>query len=113
MSAELSREEKRAAIAKACGWEICTDRLINYEWAPGHIQQVAAEWKKGELSAMKLPEYFASLDAIHEAEKVIFETEGARDSYEFWLSKVCDPFVIWHATAAQRCEAFGKTLSLW
>jgi hypothetical protein len=53
-----------------------------------------------------LPDYFTDLDAMHEAEKAIpSEFDWAR--YRTLLKNDL------HATAAQRAEAFGRTLNLW
>lgn len=57
--------------------------------------------------------YYGSLDAMHEAEKVL----NLEQQQEYWLRLCRDivplSFNAWHATAAQRSEAFLRTLNLW
>lgn len=50
------------------------------------------------------------LNAMHVAEKVL--TSGQRQAYGLQIAKLCDRST-WHATAAQRAEAFLRTLSKW
>ncbi len=65
-----------------------------------------------------IPDYFHSLDAMHDAEKVL-TTEQCE---EYWQHvndlRDFDSTRVWkycllHATAAQRAEAFGKAVNLW
>jgi hypothetical protein len=105
----MSDEEIRIAVAKLCGWEPCNDRLINYEWAPGHISQVAAEWKNGERSAMTLPDYQRDLNACAEFRKTL--TLEEREDYVWELMKRIHSRSSTHwdcadATARDHCEAF-------
>ena len=70
-----------------------------------------------------VPDYLNSIDAMHEAEKVLLSKEGNDPVYDFpWgfryaveLSKLglVGEVAKLHATAAQRAEAFLRTLSLW
>jgi hypothetical protein len=65
---------------------------------------------------MPVPDYFNDLNAVHELEKLLTPIQrfvyykavtqiiGSKDQ-EYYLNL--------HATAAQRCEAFGLTLCLW
>lgn len=111
----MTNEEKRIKIAEACGWK----------WT-GHPDQLAAtagfsmpeKWvldPAGERQFRhNIPDYFGSLDAMHDAEKRIIGL-NARLSY---ISEVAEragntAFEMMHATAAQRAEAFGKALGLW
>jgi hypothetical protein len=116
----MKPEEQRIAIAKACGWAEITftgyrhqgirpessKRYCNWNRpAPAIDVDDAREWHW-------LPDYLNSLDAMHEAEKVLrnqFNT--IEETYWRNLSHV-KPHPI-YATAAQRAEAFLKTLSLW
>jgi hypothetical protein len=71
-----------------------------------------------------IPDYLNDLNAMHEAEEIL--TIGQRgefwdvlhrmvERHEFWgddtTNDIC--FRVMHATAAQRAEAFLKTLGLW
>lgn len=74
--------------------------------------------------ARELPDYPNDLNAMHEAEKVL--TGRDSEEYALMLSRVCDgqrPDAYKHwsdiaggttsATAAQRCEAFLRTIGKW
>ena len=67
-----------------------------------------------------LPDYLNDLNAMHEAEKLL--TKKQRPFYAGELidatvaecmEQHAEVFVVAHATAAQRAEAFLKTLNLW
>jgi hypothetical protein len=106
----MNKEEQRIAIAEACGWKDCHE---SENWAAtiGTLHEV-----NGNQYAL-LADYLNDLNAMHEAEKIL--TENQLDYYAEWLkdgnssggfpSQLCH----WHATAAQRAEAFLKTLNLW
>lgn len=86
----MTTEAKRIAIAKACGWA------------------------HADVEPFAHPDYLNDLNAMHEAEKVAIR--GHRDmEYRETLERVCNEgyAAIVHATAAQRAEAFGRTLNLW
>ncbi len=96
----MSPEAQRIAIAEACGWryaEMC-------QWAP---------WVSpyDNMSYPILPDYLNDLDAMHETEKVLGSFEMPMDADT--LPAKYSPWVALNATAAQRAEAFLRTLSLW
>jgi hypothetical protein len=102
----MNPERQRIAIAEACGWRL----LTNNRWTTPH-------GKYGDI-----PDYLNDLNAMHEAEKVLkSEAECARFARELALMVkgfAHDPFLgvksyIWHATAAQRAEAFLRTIGKW
>ena len=118
MKTELTQEQKRIKIAEACGWK----------WE-ARIKGAIKVWNKPPLMVFhddELPDYFNDLNAMPEAEKVK-EMEFNAD-YVWWLGRItcesrginpdkideaeCRSMAIF-ATAAQRAEAFGKTLGLW
>ncbi len=104
----MSPEQQRIAIAEACGWKLVTD---NPEYEP--------YWEdpKGNMVAVsngvhRLPDYLNDLNAMAAAESIIIKA-GAQTIrlYEDALQKFVANIVF--ATAAQRAEAFLKTLNLW
>lgn len=119
---ELTQEEKRVLIAEAC-----------IPGLTGPYGCYSAPELSGRVNGEEwiLPDYFGSLDAMHGAEKVLTDEQQALFCYFLadpdedretirhlvdcqWLEKPCGEwFQIFHATAAQRAEAFGKTLNLW
>ena len=102
----MTEEEINIAIAESEGWL----------WVEGVIAP-ADGWKNpttGEISddPDDLPKYTEDLNAMHEAEKVLTWGQmgqycGELDDLETRASHGI------HATAAQRAEAFLKTLNLW
>lgn len=82
-------------------------------------------WKLDGRVERFIPDYLNDLNAMHEAENYI--TEDTADLYEYAinLTKISAPsvgygdyscteaFKLAHASAAQRAEAFLRTLSLW
>jgi len=94
------------------------------------VQGILSHDKHGPLFHTKTgyvrdcPDYFNDLNAVHKAESVLDKSEQGWSSYADYLEVVCgadgwpimsqlDKRRIIHATAAQRCEALGKTLNLW
>ena len=117
----MNQEKQRIAIAGACGWrhkervfEVGVQIELGGWYDPdGHFY--------GEHTS-DLPNYLNSLDAIHEAEKALFEgglalsvasPELRRELYFSQLIKVCGDHPAMSATAEQRAKAFLKTLGLW
>lgn len=117
----MTNEEKRIAIAEACGWRgISKQFLVGY--APWRTKPYSDQVKScplGELDSIPLdplPDYFNDLNAMHAAEKVLNKT--LRLFYQSHLMKlqkadlVAGFWFLIHATAAQRAEAFLRTLNL-
>jgi hypothetical protein len=109
----MNKEKQRIKIAEACGW-----KSIGY--GLGGIMIGVAP---GNSGSRRLPDYPNDLNAMHEAEKVL---EGSKvwNRYTEELGKLrhYNPVIhdlrsfaniIVSATAAQRSEAFLKTLGLW
>lgn len=102
----MSPDRQRIAIAEACGWTFCTHPCCQKYHSPD------------TGSPHELPDYPNDLNAMHEAEKVfdvkIESGDSPRYRYSRETYKVCgmetQPF---RATAAQRAEAFLRTLNLW
>jgi hypothetical protein len=105
----MTPEAQRIAIAEACGWTMIKARN-NYPPA----------WWKDDLGAHEFPpDYLNDLNAMHEAEKVLkfgewgTYTEHLIDDSYTPLGSPHLGYETCHATAAQRAEAFLKTLGLW
>jgi hypothetical protein len=111
----MSDQEINIAIAEACGWKREFDG--NHEepewyWIPPNNPDGDGE----------PPDYCNDLNAMHEAEKVLTHDQQVQFSVELgklttshlpssraaWMD-----FTIAHATAAQRREAFLRTLGKW
>ena len=121
----MNKEKQRIKIAEACGWEfkkgkanpnqtMCREPGITFDC-----------WWATDI----LPDYLNDLNAMHEAEKTL---EGIKPVYKGgWMTQFDDyegalleivqeqgnrqrrEAGCTSATAAQRAEAFLKTLGLW
>ena len=105
----MSEEEIRVAIAGACGWRVDLPAQYIKGWPPGSQDRFPRI----------VPDYANSLDLMHEAEKVLTHPADQR-AYGIELLNVVEAneqdanrFNHIHATAAQRAEAFLRTLNLW
>lgn len=88
----MTEEEINIAIATACGKKY--HKPTEEEIALGSYYQYE-------------PNYFRSLDEMHEAEKVL----TGEQAWEY--VQLLAPTGGWCATATQRTEAFLKCLNLW
>ena len=95
----MKPEQQRIAIAEACGW------------LKVHGHSVAG-----------IPDYLNDLNAMHDAEKVLFPVEvddlygsDLVKEYGDILQHLCcgNPGGIMRATASQRAEAFLRTIGKW
>jgi hypothetical protein len=119
----MKAEAQRIKIAEACGWEDIHEEkhpAITYLW--GYLR---FDGQLGEDREM-VPDYLNDLNAMHEAAEVL--TERQRSVYGNLLfikhaPEIADDdgpylksdsgFRMAQITAAQRCEAFLRTLKLW
>lgn len=107
----MTDQQIRIALAEGCGWI-----------------KVREHWEKDGQSAFlndcihyqQLPDYAKSLDAMHEAEKTLEDSENRGVSFYFeMLHKVVGSLSdnpqwrMIHATARQRAEALLRTLGKW
>jgi hypothetical protein len=119
----MTTDQQRVAIAEACGWR-CN----------GHPNQLAATvgWEfayqfvltpEGKLvTHNSIPDYIGDLNAMHEAEKVL--TQDQMIDYSRHVGKLVTShlpasraawmdFKLINSTAAQRAEAFLRTIGKW
>ncbi len=90
----MTEEAINIAICEACGRKY--HKPTDEEVARGSYYQYE-------------PNYYRSLDAMHSAERVLTSPE----TYIRELYKVCEPGPVTFSTAAQRAEAFLKTIGKW
>jgi hypothetical protein len=96
----MTPEQQRIAIAEACGW---TEMRMGASDLIGTSPDGRISWQ--------LPDYLNDLNAMHEAEKVLTKEQR----WEYIGNLGTEEAFTWtclHATAAQRAEAFLKTLNL-
>jgi hypothetical protein len=101
----MKPEEQRIAIAEACGW--AQDGPWGNHWIDpsGRAHEI---WGPG----LACPDYLNNLNAMHEAENAVIWPR--RLWYQYCLKlpgRSFDESI--GATAAQRAEAFLRTLNLW
>ena len=103
----MNSEQQRIAIAEACG-----------KWHSGWPH----EYMNQSDRLRHIPDYLNDLNAMHEAEKVL--TPDTRPEYlcqlfdaatrgRSGLYPVDENYLSHHATAAQRAEAFLRTIGKW
>ncbi len=104
----MNPEQQRIAIAEACGWKFIPE-YYHGEDQPPEFTTVTPD---GRHLCGYYPDYLNDLNAMAEAESIIIKA-GAQTTrlYEDALQKFVANIVF--AAAAQRAEAFLKTLNLW
>ena len=110
----MTPEAQRIAIAEACGWKQFKSVSVGSNDSNTAIMGTTPDsnWVK------PIPDYLNDLNAMHEAETKCLDTDSMNPisfcPYADQLQDVCyDKTHWWCATAAQRAEAFLKTLGLW
>lgn len=100
----MTADEQNRAIAEVCGW-----RDFMFERHP----RGAMGRNCGKLEV--IPSYTSDLNAMHEAEKLLVHDQWCVYRTRLWkITNDARPAEYdVHATAAQRAEAFLKTLGLW
>jgi hypothetical protein len=122
----MKPEKQRIAIAEACGWKDIKDtnhesvdiesRSITY-WSG--LTGVPPEFIHYEWNRVIIPDYLNDLNAMHEVEKVLSRGEHYYQTGEFGLYVEnldlvrCGRLHLIEATAAQRAEAFLRTIGKW
>jgi hypothetical protein len=111
----MTPDQQRIAIAQACGW-------TNFSSGTHKGATLYGQHPNARSSSWELPNYLGDLNAMHEAEKVL--TQEQMIDYSRHVGKAVTShlpasraawmdFKLIHATAAQRAEAFLRTLNLW
>ena len=104
----MKQEEQQIKIAEFLGWKVdkrCYGSRIFALWGdspkPPHMYE-------------KVPDFINDLNAMHEAEKHLMDHANAWEDYCILLRRgYARPDGAIGSTAAQRAEAFLKTLNLW
>jgi hypothetical protein len=120
----MTPEQQRIAIATARKWRIV--QTTKYAWVVICPSNIERAWSSHDgvmndkPASYYLPDYLGDLNAMHEAEKVL--TAAQRITYAdqlciLWTGSDDRAVPIWfwltEATAAQRAQAFLRTLGLW
>jgi len=118
----MKPDQQRIAIAEACGFaDIMLPMGFHQQLSDEKSKQCGGRWR------FEIPDYLNDLNAMHEAEKVLWDTGKAMEFTNQLVGIVCSArgfrwdkgtpddhlMCLSHATAAQRAEAFLRTLNLW
>jgi hypothetical protein len=118
----VNADKQRIAIAEACGWKLKTKRSpsgIGYRYERGDKSAISGGMCYGwgwaankEAAASHLPDYLHDLNAMHEVEKIL--NPAQKRDYRDALCIICGQrYPACFATAAQRAEAFLRTIGKW
>ena len=116
----MNNEQINTAIAEACGW-----REVFQGVGPNKHRCLGDRPERDEngnivayYEACSVPDYLTDLNAMHGAEKIL--TADQFEQYRWILWDICKQFRVkdWYrcylsSTAAQRAEAFLRTLGKW
>jgi len=98
----MNEEQQRITIAEACGWT----KISDWKAAGINGQHPTEPWTE------VIPDYLHDLNAMHKAEKWLIEDDQhAYGCYCIDLQEEYGNTV--HLTAAQRAEAFLRTIGKW
>jgi hypothetical protein len=102
----MNTEKQRIAIAEACGWTDVKGTKGVHPKARFKGCGYADDW-------IALPDYLTDLNAMHEVEKLL--TEDQAEKFRAWLLKLngYNHDRVVSCTAAQRAEAFLRTVGKW
>lgn len=117
----MNKDLQRQAIAEACGWKK-EYAFVSQEF--GTMGEEVQAWisPSGETSVCRIPDYLLDLNAMHEAEKTL--TPKQSEEYVSIMDDVLGipsafygtarrAYLVMHANALQRSEAFLKTIGKW
>lgn len=114
----MTQEEQRIAIAELRGWRRLKSSPVLRYWS--HPDDDPEGNEENEVFTLEmLPDYPNDLNACHEMENHLTEQQkiGYYHNLSLWREDTGEPtenlYEVVHATAAQRCEAFLKTINLW
>ena len=108
----MTDEQINIAVAGACGWTDC-EHIESLGLSKGKHVFVQAQYPTGHS---QLPDYCNDLSAMHEAEKSL--NPSLAGCYARTLTSIAwqseqPVFAPMSATAAQRAEAFLRTIGKW
>ena len=114
----MNPEQQCIAIAEACGWTAKEDKDGFWRAVDPSGNMTHKLWiSESNVWSAGIPDYLEDLNAMHEAEKTLTKkqlqtyldilADAPRESmYQTWSTSV-------FATAAQRAEAFLRTIGKW
>jgi hypothetical protein len=110
----MNQEAQRIAIAEACGWTAKQNLGAAGGYCARSPKGESCDYMLGGTHADAIeancPDYTADLNAMHEAEKVL--TPDEKWDYMDEIDRMTER-VPYFCTAAQRAEAFLRTIGKW
>ena len=106
----MTDQQINNAIADACGFVCLHEFQVNQSGPKFAFWDYPQTWT-GPKKQPWLLDFCTDLNAMHEAEKHLFDARKDT-SYGYKLA-TGECIVIWHSTARQRAEAFLRTLGKW
>jgi len=108
----MSEDQINEEIAYICGYRrLNTDRMLVRDWR----KKDAPTWEKAGKPCAGIPKFCDDLNAMHEAEELLSETDMAR--YMETLARVVRNYDaeawVFRASAYARATAFLLTLDKW
>lgn len=110
----MTPEAQRIAIAEACGWT--AQERPHFTGFTGWFTvtptgSIVGHSKTNQINVAAVPDYLNDLNAMHEAEKVCIYAPHCALGMLYSAQPTIAGFI--SATAAQRAEAFLRTLGLY
>ena len=100
----MNPNEINRRIAIACGWK-------DVRYTGIFVKGIPPDWN--DTDRFEIPDYHRDLNAMHEAEKMLSEKQWDRFELSVGWMTGDRGFCKIHATAAQRAEAFLRTIGQW
>lgn len=105
----MNPHKQQRAIAEACGYTFEPEGDRHYN---GQDFAVPEAWYDSDGAMCNPPDYLNDLNAMHEAEKTL----SIRELWDMRLELIkmmSVDYPYFHSTAAQRAEAFLRTINKW
>jgi hypothetical protein len=119
----MTIESQQIAIAEACGWKYTDNDPEQYPyWLSPKGDSRYGNPLDANLFPKAFPDYLGDLNAIHEAEKLVdidryvvnlCQVHGILQTELFYANSHGTMFLLLRSTAAQRAEAFLRTIGKW
>lgn len=105
----MEKDKQIIAIAEICGWTKC-EHVKSIGLTKGFPPKGFIPIIPFENGMCQIPDYTTDLNAMHKAEKLAKLSGTVKYYAELVTIAGASPI---HATAAQRAEAFLRTINLW
>ena len=108
----MTNEQINISIAETCGWNSIREQDYDHGYSGDDVRQMWVGLNPDSDEFEQIPDYCNDLNAIHEVEKILSDQQASAYITTLCLEVQPEP-KLYHATAAQRAEAFLRTLGKW